>query len=198
MFSQIGNLIIQTFCNLFLVAVLLRFMLQVARADFYNPISQFLVRVTNPLLKPLRKIIPGLMGVDVAALVLALLVELLTITLVLLVFGRVPSGMIALLSWSVLGVLAMVVNIYYLAIIGSIILSWVAMGSYNPAIVLINQLVEPVMAPFRRLLPPISGLDLSPILVFLAVKIVRTLLQYLGDALPMLSTLNPAVLIPGL
>ena len=178
MFSEIGNLLIQTFCNLFLVAVLLRFMLQVARADFYNPISQFLVRVTNPLVKPLRKIIPGVFGVDIASLVLALLVELTLISLVILVLGYALPNVLLLLIWAVIGVLAMVVNIYYIAILGSIILSWVAMGSYNPTIVLINQLAEPVLAPFRKLLPPIGGLDLSPIMVFLAINVVQIVLRH--------------------
>lgn len=178
MFSEIGNLLIQTFCNLFLVAVLLRFMLQVARADFYNPISQFLVRVTNPLVKPLRKVIPGVFGVDIASLVLAVAVELITIALIFLVFGAALPNLLLLLIWSVIGVLAMVVNIYYIAILGSIILSWVAMGSYNPTIVLINQLAEPVLAPFRKLLPPIGGLDLSPIMVFLAINVVQIVLRH--------------------
>ncbi len=198
MFSAIGNLLIQTFFNIFLVAVLLRFLLQVARADFYNPISQFLVKATNPVLKPLRRLIPGVMGVDVASLVLALLVEMVTISLVLLVFGQVPSGLLALLAWSVLGCVTMVVNIYFFAVLASIILSWVAMGSYNPTIVLVNQLAEPVLAPFRKLLPPIGGLDLSPILVFLAINVVRIVLRYLAFLLPVLSAVRPEILIPGL
>ena len=178
MFSEIGNLLIQTFFNLFLVAVLLRFLLQIARADFYNPISQFLVRATNPLLKPLRRVIPGVLGIDMASLVLALLVEMATIALIFVVFGVGVPGLLLLLIWSVIGCVAMVVNIYYIAILASIILSWVAMGSYNPTIMLVNQLAEPVLAPFRKLLPPIGGLDLSPILVFLAINVVQIMLRH--------------------
>src|SRR5690606_26698975 len=180
MFSEIGNLIIQTFCNLFLVAVLLRFLLQIARADFYNPISQFLVRVTNPVLKPLRRIIPGVLGVDLASLVLALVVEMLTIALIFMVVGVGLPDLLLLLVWSVSRCVAMVVNICYIAILASIILSWVAMGSYNPTIVLVNQLAEPVLAPFRKLLPPIGGLDLSPILVFLAINVVQIMLRHVA------------------
>lgn len=178
MLSEIGGYLIQAICNLFLIAVLLRFLLQVARADFYNPVSQFLVRVTNPLLKPMRKIIPGLMGVDIAALVLALLVEMVTFAVLFLLFGNGVPNPLLLLIWSVIGCVAMIVNIYYMAILGSIILSWVAMGSYNPTIVLINQLTEPVLAPFRKLLPPLGGLDLSPILVFLAINVVQIMLRH--------------------
>lgn len=183
MFSEIGNLFIQTFFNLFLIAVLLRFLLQIARADFYNPISQFLVKVTNPVLKPLRRVIPGALGIDFASIVLALIVEMITIAAILLVFGFRPPGPVVLLVWSVLGCIAMVVNIYYIAILASIILSWVAMGSYNPTIVLVNQLAEPVLAPFRKLLPPIGGLDLSPILVFLAINVVQIILRHFGAML---------------
>lgn len=193
MFSEIGNLLIQTFFNLFLVAVLLRFLLQIARADFYNPISQFLVKVTNPLLKPLRRVIPGVMGIDVASIVLAIVVEMAIIAAILLVFGFRPPGPLVLLIWSVIGCVAMVVNIYYIAILASIILSWVAMGSYNPTIVLVNQLAEPVLAPFRKLIPPIGGLDLSPILVFLAINVVQILLRHLAAMVGL-----PARLILGL
>ena len=178
MFSEIGNLLVQTFFNLFLVAVLLRFLLQIARADFYNPISQFLVRAANPLRNPLRRVIPGVLGIDMASLVLALLVEMATIALIFVVFGVGVPGLLLLLIWSVIGCVAMVVNIYYIAILASIILSWVAMGSYNPTIMLVNQLAEPVLAPFRKLLPPIGGLDLSPILVFLAINVVQIMLRH--------------------
>lgn len=178
MFSEIGDLLIRTFFNLFLVAVLLRFLLQVARADFYNPVSQFLVRVTNPVLKPLRRIIPGALGIDFASIVLALVVEMVTISAILLIYGAGLPGPLRLLIWSVLGCVAMVVSIYYIAILAGIILSWVAMGSHNPTIVLINQLTEPVLAPFRKLLPPIGGLDLSPILVFLAINVVQIVLRH--------------------
>lgn len=180
MFSEIGIYLIVAIGNLYLTAVLLRFLLQIARADFYNPISQFLVRITNPVLKPLRKIIPGLLGIDFASIVLALLVQILTFVVIFLLFSGGIPGPLQLLLWAIVGVLAMIVNIYYIAVLGSIILSWVAMGSYNPTVVLINQLAEPVLTPFRKLLPPLGGLDLSPILVFLAINVVQIVLRHLA------------------
>src|SRR5690606_34439577 len=90
---------------------------------------------------------------------------------------RVPNiGL--LLLWSVLGCIGMVLSIYFVAILASIILSWVAPGSYHPAAQLLHQLVEPVMAPFRKLLPAIGGLDLSPILVFLMINVIQVLLRH--------------------
>lgn len=181
MFSEIGNLVIQTVFNLFLLAVLLRLLLQQARADFYNPISQFLVKVTNPLLKPLRRLIPGALGIDMAAVVLALLVQMVALTLIFLVYGAgfPPPG--RLFIWSVIAVVAMIVNIYFIAVLVGIVLSWVAPQSHNAIVMLIHQLTEPVMAPFRRLLPPIGGLDLSPILLFLVINVVQVVLRHMAQ-----------------
>ncbi len=180
MLSEIGHLLIQTVFNLYLLVVLLRFLLQLARADFYNPVSQFVVRVTNPAVKPLRRVIPGVMGIDFASLVLALLVQMVALALIYLMFGAGIPNPLLLLIWAVIGVVAMIVNIYFIAILASIILSWVASGSYNPTVTLIHQLTEPVMAPFRKLLPPLGGLDLSPILVFLLINVVQVVLRHLA------------------
>ncbi len=174
---QIFTFLIETFGGLFYWAVLLRFLLQVARADFYNPISQALVRVTNPLLKPLRRIIPGVMGLDVAALVLALLIKIVMLTVILLMTHGALLNPLQLLLLSLLHVVVTIANIYFLAMIASIIVSWVAQGSYNPAVTLITQIAEPVMAPFRRLIPPMGGLDISPMIAFAALYIVQILLS---------------------
>lgn len=180
MFSEIGTLIIQTAAHLYLLAVLLRLLLQMARADFYNPISQFLVRVTNPVLAPMRRVIPGLMGIDMAAVVLAILVQFAGIAGTLWVMGYSLPNVGVVLVWSVLGCLGMIVRIYFIAVLASIILSWVAPGSYHPAVILLRQLVEPVMAPFRKLLPPMGGLDLSPILLFLTINILLVVLRHMA------------------
>lgn len=193
MLSNIGLYLVQTVFNLYLLAVLLRFLLQLARADFYNPLSQFLVRITNPVLKPLRRLIPGLLGVDMAALVLALLVQMLGMALSYLVLGYAPPNPGMLLVWSVIGCVAMVVNIYFIGILVGIILSWVAAGSYNPMVLLIHQLTEPVLAPFRKLLPPMGGLDLSPILVFLVINVIRIILRHLAGSVGL-----PPMLVLGL
>lgn len=178
MLGEIAIFLIRNIGTLFLWAVLLRFLLQLARADFYNPISQALVRITNPVVKPLRRLVPGFFGIDVASLVLALVVKLITIlAIVAISTGGLNIGLLLIVMWAVLGCLAVVLNIYFLAMIGTIIVSWVAAGSYHPAIVLINQLAEPVMAPFRRLLPPMGGIDFSPIIAFLALNVVKIVLS---------------------
>ena len=103
---QIANLLIQTFFTLYIIAVLLRFIMQLSRADFYNPISQFLVKATAPVLQPMRRIIPSVMGVDLAALVLAFGLHITATLLLLLVNDLSLNTYVLLPLWSVLGCLA--------------------------------------------------------------------------------------------
>jgi len=181
MLGDVAVFLIRNIGGLFLWAVLLRFLLQLARADFYNPISQALVRITNPVIKPLRRIIPGFFGIDIASLVLAIAVKLVMVVSIFVIqTGAFNFSIPLVFAVSALSCLVTVLNIYYVAMLAMIIVSWVAQGSYNPAIVLINQIAEPVMAPFRRLLPPMGGIDFSPILAFLALNVVKIVLSGLA------------------
>lgn len=165
--------IIQTLGSLYLLIVLLRFILQLVRADFYNPLSQFIVKATQPLLTPLRRVIPGFAGLDLASLILAILVQLLLMTVTLTLMGYNVGGFILqLLVWSVISVTSLFLKVFFFALIISVILSWVAPGSYNPGAQLVNQICEPLLAPFRKLLPNLGGLDISPIFAFIAINLV--------------------------
>jgi YggT family protein len=189
--NEIFVYLIQTVLSLFLLAVLLRFLLQLVRADFYNPISQFLVKVTNPLVLPLRKVIPGLGGFDMASLLLALLLQMAGIALIYLINGHGVPNIVLLLVWSVLGIVGLMVNIYFFALLAMIILSWVAPGSKNPALFLLFQITEPVMAPFRKALPSMGGLDFSPILVFILINVIQIALRHMAAGVG----LHPALVI---
>ncbi|NQD94575.1 YggT family protein [Pseudomonas sp. CrR25] len=167
--------ILQTLGSLYLLVVLLRFILQLVRADFYNPLSQFIVRATQPLLKPLRKIIPGLAGLDLASLVLAILVQLVLMALTLILMGYGAGNPVQLLIWSIIGVTALFLKVFFFALIIGVILSWVAQGSHNPAVELIQQICEPLLVPIRRFLPSLGGLDLSPIVAFLILNLIDML-----------------------
>ncbi|MFG8562524.1 YggT family protein [Pseudomonas paraeruginosa] len=168
--------ILQTLGSLYLLIVLLRFILQLVRADFYNPLSQFIVRATKPLLNPLRRIIPGLGGIDLASLVLAILIQLVLMILILMLMGYGVGGFIMqLLIWSIIAVTSLFLKVFFFALIISVILSWVAPGSYNPGAQLVNQICEPLLMPFRKLLPNLGGLDISPIFAFLALKLIDML-----------------------
>jgi YggT family protein len=199
-------LILQTLGSLYLLIVLLRFVLQLVKADFYNPLCQFTVRATQPLLRPLRRIIPGFGGIDFASLALAVLVQLVLMVLLLLLtnveglnglslitmqYGT--GGAIAhLFIWSLIAVASLFLKIFFFAMIISVILSWVAPGSYNPGAQLVNQICEPALAPFRRILPNLGGLDISPIFAFIAIKLIDMLVI---NNLAMVSGM-PSVLAP--
>ena len=165
--------IIQTLGSLYLLIVLLRFILQLVRADFYNPLSQFIVKATQPLVTPLRRVIPGFAGLDLASLILAILVQLLLMIVTLTLMGYNVGGFILqLLVWSMIGVTSLFLKVFFFALIISVILSWVAPGSYNPGAQLVSQICEPLLAPFRKLLPNLGGLDISPIFAFIAINLI--------------------------
>lgn len=171
------RLIIQTLGSFYLLIVLLRFILQLVRADFYNPLSQFMVRATQPLVRPLRRVIPGFAGLDLASLVLAIGLQLLlmVVTMLLMGYEMTLALLPQLLIWSIIGVTSLFLKVFFFALIVSVILSWVAPGTYNPAAQLVNQLCEPVLAPFRKLIPNLGGLDISPIFAFIALNLIDML-----------------------
>lgn len=179
---NIAVLVVQTILGLFLLMVLLRLLLQIARADFYNPISQAIVKITDPALKPFRRLIPGLGGLDVASILLAFVVQLVAIVTLLALHSIVLPGAGSLMAWALVGVISQVKYIFYVCIFVVIIASFVAPYSHQPILLLMRQLSEPIMAPFRRLMPDMGGIDLSPIFVFLALQIVGIILDSIAAA----------------
>ena len=173
--SQALILVIQTLGSLYLLIVLLRFILQLVRADFYNPLSQFIVKATHPLLRPMRRIIPSMGSLDLSSLVLAIIVQMVLMALILLIAYGTTGNPLLLLVWALVGITGLFLNIFFWALIISVILSWVAPGSHNPGAQLVGQICEPVLMPFRRLLPNLGGLDISPIFAFLAIKLLDML-----------------------
>lgn len=168
--------LIQVLFGAYILVVMLRFLLQLFRADFYNPISQFVVKVTSPVLHPLRRIIPGVGGIDFASIVLMWLLKALELTLtVLLITGRFnPVGP---LLWAIPALVSLAINVFLFAILIQVILSWVNPGAYNPATALLYSLTEPLLRPARRIIPPIGGLDLSPMLVMIGLYLLQMLLM---------------------
>jgi len=162
--------------DVYIFLVLTRFILQLVRADFYNPLSQFVVKATNPPLKPLRKLIPGFGGVDVASLVLVVaLVIIKILTLVFFQTGSLAIAPIQLLATGLHQLASLMLSYIFWTILARVILSWVSPDPYNPLVRVIVQITEPVMAPARKLLPPMGGFDLSPIIVLLAIQFLQIL-----------------------
>lgn len=168
--------IISTLFGLYILAVMLRFLLGVVRADFYNPVSQFLVKITNPLLLPLRKIIPGVGKIDIAAIVLMLLLQLILLAIVVALRGVTPP-LLPLLLTAVGELVMLVINIFLVAIIVQVIISWINPGSYNPVNSLLQSLTAPILRPIQRMLPPLSGIDLSPLFALIGLQVLRMLIM---------------------
>ena len=165
--------IIKTLGSLYLLIVLLRFILQLVRANFYNPLCQFIVKATQPLLKPLRRVIPSMFGLDMSSLVLALIVQMLLIAVIVSLKGFMVDWVL-LVPWALIALFSLFLNILFYAMIISVILSWVAPGSHNPGAELVAQITEPVLAPFRRIIPNLGGLDISPIFAFIVIQLLQS------------------------
>jgi YggT family protein len=169
--GQAALYLVQVVFGFFILLVLLRFLFQLARADFYNPMSQFIVSFTNPLLKPLRRVIPGVLGIDWAAVVLLIVLKALEIHLTAWFLGFQPLPA-AVLVLALTGLLKLTVYVYIVAILIRAVLSWVnPYGTRHPFGNLLYGLTEPLLYPARRLLPAVSGFDLSPIIVLVLLQL---------------------------
>lgn len=167
--------LIDTCFSLYLFALMLRFLFQWSGADYQNPLSQFLIRITHPPLKILRRIIPAFGRVDTAALALMLTLQMLSDSLISLIQGGVPTiGFVAV--WSLSQLLELVLNVYFYAILIRAVLSWIGPTSYNPAVSLLYSLTEPLLQYSRRLLPASGGMDFSPIIPIIGIQLAKMML----------------------
>jgi len=179
-FTNPLEFLISTLFSLYIMAVMLRFLLGLVRADFYNPVSQFLVRITNPLLIPLRKVVPSIGKFDSAAMLLMIVLQLAAITLILLLRGEgISPAVLVILTFATL--VSLLIDVYMFAIIVEVIISWMNPGSYNPVSSLLHSLTSPLLRPIRNLVPPIAGIDLSPLFAIIGLQVLRMLI------LPLLS-----------
>jgi YggT family protein len=164
--------LVRTLGDLYILAFLLRFLLQWVRADFYNPLAQVIVRVTTPLVRPARRIIPSAGNVDLATLVILVVLEALLIGSILAILSIQVSAVMFVL-FVITRLISSALWLYMVSIIILVVLSWIAPGGYHPVGRLLAELTEPLMRPARRLLPPMGGLDLSPMLVIIGLVAVR-------------------------
>jgi YggT family protein len=161
--------------NIYLMIVLLRLWLQFARADFYNPFSQFVVKATHPLVAPMRRILPSIGRLDTATLVLALLVAGLKIVTLSLVLGGTGVNVVSVLIFSLIIVIKEALTLVMYVLILRAIMSWVSQGR-NPMELVLSQLTEPMLAPIRKRMPDIGGLDLSVMVVIVLLLFIQKLL----------------------
>ncbi|EPJ45213.1 MAG: hypothetical protein OFPII_29340 [Osedax symbiont Rs1] len=164
--------IIRTLGELYIFILLLRFLLQVVKADYYNPICQGVVSATKPVLAPLQKILPKILNIDISPLVFAFVAK----AIVLYVAYAIGNQIIPLPMLSVyasLGVLNTFLDVIFYAMVGSIIISWIAPDSPHPAPQLIMQVTAPIYKLVNKVLPPLGGFDLSPIVVILSIQLIQ-------------------------
>lgn len=173
---QIAQLLITFASSIYITIVMVRFLLQLVRADFHNPLSQFIVTATSPILMPLRKIIPGFFGVDMSCIVLALALQILTLELLSLVLGRGFAPLLPVFLYSIQELIILLLNIYLFSFIVIVIVSWIAPNGHNPAVALLTSITEPVLRPIRNVLPPMGGLDFSIMAAILLIYILKILM----------------------
>jgi YggT family protein len=170
--------IVKTLTQLFLLLLLLRFWLPWLRADFRNPVAQGILRITSPLIVPLRRLLPSIGRLDTATVLLAFVVQFLAVVLLLAIMNRMADPFtIAVVSLIELTILSL--NLFFFVILIRIILSWVSPNNYNPITALLTTISEPILRPFRRLIPPIGGLDISPIFAIVLLQAVVIFLRTL-------------------
>lgn len=174
--SNAGEFLISILFGIYILAVMLRLLLQLVRANFYNPVSQFLVKITNPLLVPLRRLIPGFAGIDLASVLLLLILQCVELYLIRLLPMYATPSFSGLMVLAIANLLQLVLTIYFISIFAQVILSWFNAGASNPVANLLYQLNEPFLSRARRIFPPQSGLDLSPILVIIVLGLAHFLI----------------------
>jgi YggT family protein len=168
--------IVKTLAQLYLLLLLLRFWLPMLRADFRNPIAQGILRFTSPLVIPVRRVVPPIGRLDTSTIMVAYVLEFLLILALLAIRGlSVDTLSIAITAIFELAILSL--NLFFFVILIKVILSWVAPHNHNPITVLLHTMAEPVLRPFRRIVPGIGGIDISPIFAIILLKAVEIVLQ---------------------
>lgn len=168
--------IVNALTSLYLLVLLLRFWLPWLRADFRNPLAQGILKLTSPVIIPLRRIVPSFGRLDTATVMVAFVVQYLGILLILLIFGTSATFSV-IATTAIVKLVLLSVNLFMFAIFVRIILSWISPGQYNPATAIISTLTEPLLRPVRRLIPALGGFDISPIFVIIALGALSRVLM---------------------
>ena len=172
--SDAALFLVDTILGIYILLILLRFLLQLVRADFYNPISQFLVHATNPPLVRLRRFIPRLLGIDLAALLLLIALEAIRIFLSGYLLGE-NSKPLGIFFLSIGELAKLTIHVIIFAIFIRALLSWFSSGLHHPMTALLHSFTEPILKPARRLIPSATGIDFAPFFVFLILMLVLKL-----------------------
>lgn len=169
--------IINSIAQLYLLVLLLRLLLPWMGINFNNPVSQAILRLTSPLVVPVRRVLPAIGKIDTATVVVAFGIQYLTILVIVLIW-RVPPSILPIAITAAVNLVILLLRLFIFAIIIRIILSWLGgAGTYNPAIAVIDAITEPALRPFRRVIPPIGGLDISPVFAIILLSAAAILIS---------------------
>jgi YggT family protein len=168
--------VIDTVFSLYILAVLLRFLLQWCGADFYNPISQFLVKVTHPPLKILRRFVPSIGKIDTSSLVLILALQMLADFSISLLISGSMINIGALTLTAIAQLISLLLNIFVFTIFASAILSWINPGSFYSTASILTTLSNPLLNLIRRIIPDLGGIDLSPLVALVLLQLAKMLI----------------------
>ena len=172
--------LIRSIAQLYLLLLLIRLVMPWIGATFNNPIAQAVFKLTSPLVIPVRRLLPPIGKLDTATLVVAFAVQYLTVLVIFLILGASPQiGTIAL--FSAVGLVSLLLKMFAFAILIRVVLSWVSPGSYNPAVAFIHPMTEPALRPIRRVIPPMGGLDLSPLFATLLLFAASIFVEGFGS-----------------
>ena len=184
--TDIGMTIVQPLFSLAMLLIALRFLAQLCGVSGYNPISMTLRRVTNVIVLPLSRLLPSGNRFSPGALIALILIQMAFIALMLGLVGQLDAfNVLQALIWSALGAAGLLVSVIFYSVIAMIVVSFLAPQSSHPAVEFVWELTEPVMAPLRQVLPPIGRLDFSPIILFIALNVIRVSLGHMAVAVGM-------------
>ena len=184
--TDIGMTIVQPLFSLAMLLIAVRFLAQLCGVSGYNPISMTLRRVTNVIVLPLSRLLPSGNRFSPGALLALILIQVVFIAMMFGLVGQLDAfNVLQALIWSALGAAGLLVSIIFYSVIAMIVVSFLAPQSSHPAVEFIWELTEPVMAPLRQVLPPMGGLDFSPIILFIALNVMRVSLGHMAVAVGM-------------
>lgn len=175
-FKQSELFLIQVVFDLYAFIVILRIILQLHRASFYNPVCQFVVKLTDPVIQPLRRILPRVSFIDLSSVLFLVILALIKFLLLFAIGqGALPPFNVLLVA-ALAGICKQVFDLYFYAILIRVILSWIGTGGYNPVKEILFILTEPLLLPARRLVPLVAGIDLSPAIVLILLKLISVII----------------------
>lgn len=174
--NNAGLFLVQVLFNLYIFILLLRILFQKCRVDFYNPMSQWVLKMTNPVLIPVRRYIPSYAGFDIPAMGLLVLLQCIKFSLISVLQAGLFPNLLGLLILAIADSIAQAVNIFFYAIILLVLISWINPLGGNPFTGILTRLTAPLIEPVRRIVPPLGGMDLTPLLVLIALQLINILI----------------------